>query len=394
VKLDIVSTLYGLEPGGAEISTRLLVDELVRAGIDVNVVTSRGEGASAPRAAVLSRLTRIPWQVMLYAPNRLLDTVIRKTLVEHWTVRKPDAVLVEDHLGIVGAFEAVEELRRRGHRIVLAVTQMWEVDAEFFFRFRPWPVAAAFVHRFRVANALEVRADFVNGATTYIRSRILDRLRVDPARCAVLHTIGLAEPRPLSPWSGGTPVFLAPGRINPEKGSLFFYDVVKELARRRRDFRAVFLGGGPYESKLRGRINADGLDDICEVTGKVPYERFLSLYGAATAVVAPIMYPSGYTRVVLESLDAGKPVVTFDHGSMPDVVINGVTGYRTPPFHVGAFAAACERFIDDPFSCAAMAPACRETARRFGDLRQASAELVAHLEAAYRQRYENLERSA
>lgn len=376
MKLDIVSALYGLEPGGAEISTRLLVKELVERGVDVQVVSSRRQASREPNGVTLPEVEPVPWQVILYAPNRLLDSLFRRAFIRRWLERKPDVVLIEDHLSIVGAVEAVEWLRRRGQSIVLAMTQMWEVDSEFFFRYRPWPIAAAFVHRFNVANGLAKRMDFVNGVTPYIRRRILERLRVDPARCEIIHTVGLPETMKFPPVEPARPLLMAPGRINPEKGSLFFFNVVKELARRRRDFDAVFLGGGPYEKTLREMISREGLDDVCRVTGKIPYEEFLRYYGSATAIAIPIMYPSAYTRVVLESLQAGKPVITFDHGSMPDVVIDCMTGFRTNPHDVAAFADACEKFVEHPELTSKMAADCKRVAREHADIHGAAARLI------------------
>ena len=389
MKIDIVSALYGLEPGGAEISTRILVDELLALGVDVEVVSSRREALDEPGGTVLPEMTWIPWQIVLYAPNRVLDWMFRSAFVRRWRERKPDVVLIEDHLSIVGAVEAVELLRKRGQSIALAVTQMWEVDSEFFFDYRAYPIAAAFVRRFRVANGLAKRMDLVNALTQYLRRRVIDRLEVPPERVGVFPTIAIKEGPKLESPPPERPLLLAPGRINPEKGSLFFLDVVRTLAGRRRDFQAVFLGGGPHEGIVRTAIDREGLGDVCSITGKVPYAQFVKYYGEATAIVTPIMYPCGYTRVVLESLYAGKPVITFDQGSMPEIVIDGVTGYRVRPGSVEAFAAACERFIDDPASARAMADACRKVAIEHADVRRAARELLDALTAAHRVRTAN-----
>lgn len=386
MKLDIVSSLYGLEPGGAEISTRIMCDVLLRMNVDVEVVSTRTPALSQPRGVVLPELERIPTGVILFTPNRILDNLFRAAYLRRWRERRPDAVLIEDHLGIVGAVEAVERLRTEGQNIVLAMTQMWEVDSEFFFKFRPLPVAAAFVHRFRVANALTRRMDLVNGATEYMRRRVIDRLGVAPEKCEIFHTVGINPSADVHPVTPQRPLLLAPGRINPEKGSLFFFEAVKELAKRRRDFDALFLGGGPYEKRLRAMITRAGLDDVCRVSGKLPYDQFVQRYSEASMVAIPIMYPSAYTRVVLESLYYGKPVVTFDHGSMPEIIRNGVTGFRTPPGDAAAFARACEAFIDDPSLTEKMAPECRRVAAEFADVTAAVPLLVKRLEALVAQR--------
>ena len=290
-------------------------------------------------------------------------------------------MLIEDHMGIVGAVEAVEQLRREGQHIVLALTQMWEVDPEFYRRYRPFPIGTILARRFNIANSFAKRMDLVNGVTAYMRGRVIDRLGVAPEKCEIFYTVGISPSDDVENRVAQPPLLLAPGRINPEKGSLFFFEVVKYLASRRRDFRALFLGGGPYEAKLRSQIERCGLGDVCEVSGKLPYDEFVRRYSDAAMVAIPIMYPSAYTRVVLESLYYGKPVITFDHGSMPEIVRNGISGCRTPPHDVAAYAAACERFIDDPSLTLKMAADCRRIAIEHADVTKAVPQLVERLRA-------------
>ncbi|HTX59267.1 MAG TPA: glycosyltransferase family 4 protein [Verrucomicrobiae bacterium] len=380
MKLDIVSALYGLEPGGAEISTRILAQELGRLGVDLEVVSTRPAAVGEPCGVVLEPLDRVPYWAILWLGNRVLDRLFKAALIRRWERRRPDVVLIEDHMSLIGAVAAVEELRKRGQNIALAMTQLWEVDTEFFFKYRPWPIAFVLVYRFRKANQLDRRMDFVNGVTAYLRKRVVDRLGVAPERCGIYYTIAIKEGPKLEAPPPARPLILAPGRINPEKGSLFFYEVVRELAARRRDFDALFLGGGPYEKGLRRRIERDGLGDVCSISGSIPYEQFVRKYAEATVVAAPIMYPCGYTRVVLESLYAGKPVITFDQGSMPEIIVDGKTGFRIPPHSVEKFADACERFIDDPALASNMSDDCRQTAIDHADLAVAARGLLDRLE--------------
>lgn len=381
MRLDIVSALYGLEPGGAEISTRLLVQELKSLKVDVEVISSRKEALEQPAGAVLPGIHIIPTPVILNGSNRITDWWFRREFIKRWLVRKPDVVLIEDHMSIVGAVEAVEALRGRGQKIILALTQMWEVDPEFFLRYRPLYMSVPTVYRFNVANRLARRMDFINAATPYIRSRLVARFGVNYNKCHVIHTVGLPQTDVPNTDGYTEPLIIAPGRMNPEKGSFFFLDVVERIALHRRDFRAMFLGGGPYEKLIRKQINRRKLSDVCFVTGKIPYREFLSLYRSARVIALPIMYPCAYTRVALESLGAGKPIVTFDQGSMPDIVINGETGYRTPPHSVEPFASACERFLDDPSLSIKMAVNCQNTAKKFGDISDATRSLVKQLNA-------------
>jgi glycosyltransferase involved in cell wall biosynthesis len=59
--------------------------------------------------------------------------------------------------------------------------------------------------------------------------------------------------------------------------------------------------------------------------------------GGADALLFPIDWPEPFGLVMIEAMACGTPVVAFNHGSVPEVLTNGVTG-----FIVSDMAAATE----------------------------------------------------
>ena len=51
--------------------------------------------------------------------------------------------------------------------------------------------------------------------------------------------------------------------------------------------------------------------------------------------------------VLAEGMAAGKPAVAFDVGGASEVIVDGETGFLTPPGHAEALADALERLRDD-----------------------------------------------
>src|SRR6185503_16593518 len=49
--------------------------------------------------------------------------------------------------------------------------------------------------------------------------------------------------------------------------------------------------------------------------------------GGADALLFPIDWPEPFGLVMIEAMACGTPVVAFDHGSVREVLEDGVTGY-------------------------------------------------------------------
>lgn len=94
--------------------------------------------------------------------------------------------------------------------------------------------------------------------------------------------------------------------------------------------------------------------------GKVNQNRYLSLaYSAADLFVIPSLQDN-LPSTVLESMACGTPVVGFEVGGIPEMVVPGVTGALSPVGDVTSLATNIERLLGDPESRAAMAARCRQ----------------------------------
>ena len=81
-------------------------------------------------------------------------------------------------------------------------------------------------------------------------------------------------------------------------------------------------------------------------------------YRRAACVVLPSVYttPDGRTTLVpellgqtlLEAMACGRPAICTDVASMPEVVVNGETGYVVPPGNPAALGAAIASVLADP----------------------------------------------
>ena len=139
--------------------------------------------------------------------------------------------------------------------------------------------------------------------------------------------------RVLSRYSGWTaeaarsPRFLYVGRLAPEKGLL---DLVEAFALVRTNTPRAHLdviGEGALRAALTARVQELGLSDAVTLHGTRSLSDIVELYFVSVALVLP-SHSEPWGLVANESLSYGCPVVISDRcGCLPELVVDGVTGY-------------------------------------------------------------------
>jgi len=83
-----------------------------------------------------------------------------------------------------------------------------------------------------------------------------------------------------------------------------------------------------------------GLDPrVVKLLGRVPFEEMRLLYSRADLTVVPSVHLDNSPMVIYESLMSGTPVLGANIGGIPELIVDGETGYLFPPGDAGALAA-------------------------------------------------------
>ncbi len=114
----------------------------------------------------------------------------------------------------------------------------------------------------------------------------------------------------------GHRVVLYVGKFSPGKGTADLVAAARRIAPAMPDVRFVFAG--------EGELPADG--PPFQVLGPLPNREVLALYPVADVVVVPSVIPDSLSRVILEAMAAGRPVVGTRVGGTPELVAHGDTG--------------------------------------------------------------------
>jgi len=137
----------------------------------------------------------------------------------------------------------------------------------------------------------------------------------------VYHGIPL-EQYPFSPKGGSYLAFL--GRISSEKRP----DLAIELAKRVGMPLKIAAKVDPVDQVYFEREIQPLLDHpLVEFIGEISETAKPEFLGRARALVFPIDWPEPFGLVVIESLACGTPVIARSCGSVPELILNGQTGY-------------------------------------------------------------------
>jgi glycosyltransferase involved in cell wall biosynthesis len=228
---------------------------------------------------------------------------------------------------------------------------------------------------------------FVVTVTDAIRRQYVAAGLVDPERVAALPGGADTEryqPRPRDPEMyarmGGRPDRPLIGMIaglRAMKGHAIVVEAAARLAARGSRPNVVFVGRGPMESGVRDAIARAGLGSGFTFAG------FVDDLPAALAALDVVLYTplesDGMSRVVFESLAAGRPLIASRVGAVPEVLTDGEHAALVPAGDAQALAEALERLLGDPAAASRLG----EGGRRLVEARYSGARVAAALEARY-----------
>lgn len=123
------------------------------------------------------------------------------------------------------------------------------------------------------------------------------------------------------------------GSLLPCKGFDILIDACARIKKRNTfPFECVIVGGGPLMRELKAQIKNIGLEQEITITGNLPQDKVIPYYKRADIFALPIRLEIhwGIPNVVIEAAAAHTVVITGALPSIPELIIDDVSGFIIP----------------------------------------------------------------
>ena len=134
------------------------------------------------------------------------------------------------------------------------------------------------------------------------------------------------------------------GRFHAQKGIDVLLKAFEKIEKSKMNVRLMLVGDGTLRKKIWKQSQTLGNDNRVLFTGirkDIPL-----ILSSLDIFVLPSRW-EGLPLVLLEAMAAGLPIVATAVGGIPEVVVDGETGFLVPPEDPEALASAITRLIED-----------------------------------------------
>ncbi|MEA2023481.1 MAG: glycosyltransferase family 4 protein [Actinomycetota bacterium] len=152
--------------------------------------------------------------------------------------------------------------------------------------------------------------------------------------------------------SDAAPILGSVGSFEHRKGQVVLLEAVVEMRRTLPNVHLMLVGDGPDEDLLKAKVEELGLE--ANVTFFPFTKEPVHVFEVIDILVLSSLYKEGLPNVILEAMSMGLPVVASRMAGVPEVVIDGRTGWMTDPGDAHGLARAVERLWEDPVACREM----------------------------------------
>ncbi|AWS46478.1 glycosyltransferase family 4 protein [Streptosporangium sp. 'caverna'] len=301
--------------GGIEAMMADLIAGLTRRGHDVTLI---GAGSSGTSARFLATYDQTPSERI----GESMPEVLHAAKAYSMTL-KLDADIIHDH-SLAGPLTAP------GQIVPTVVTCHGEVDGELG-------------EYYRVLNETVSLVGI---------SEAQRRIAPDLSWAGVVHNAVDVSSFPFRGHKEDWVLWL--GRFNEDKGAHLAIDAARAAGRR------IVLAGKLtepvehryFEEHIRPRLGPDA-----EYVGQADADHKRRLLATARCLLFPILWEEPFGMVMIEAMACGTPVVALGRGAVPEVIVDGVTGFiRSDPAELPAAIEAIGRL--DPLHCRAHVERC------------------------------------
>jgi glycosyltransferase involved in cell wall biosynthesis len=328
MRIAQVAPLYESVPpkyyGGTERIVSYLTEELVAQGHDVTLFASGDSRTAATLAPVCPRSLRLDPGCIDQLAHHLL-------MLEHVLQRADEFDVIHFHIDYLH----FPLSRRARHPHVTTLHGRLDLPdlVPLYEEFAEEPLVS-------ISASQRLPLPWVNWLATVYHGLPRDLYRFHPERGSYLACLG---------------------RISPEKRIDRAIEIAKQVGIPLRIAAKVDKADQQYfDTVIEPLLH----DPLVEFVGEIADDEKSAFLGNAQALLFPIDWPEPFGIVMIEAIACGTPVIAYSHGSVPEVMEQGRTGYIVEELDDAVEAvrrlprlsrARCREVFEERFTAARMA---------------------------------------
>jgi glycosyltransferase involved in cell wall biosynthesis len=133
------------------------------------------------------------------------------------------------------------------------------------------------------------------------------------------------------------------GRLSIQKGIKYLLESFL-FTRKFVNAHLLIAGTGELEKEIKEFISKNNLDDFVHLLGF--REDINNIMNSIDVLLLPSLW-EGFGIVLIEAMAAGKPCITTNISSMPEIVEDNISGIIVPPEDSASIAKACIKILSD-----------------------------------------------
>lgn len=143
----------------------------------------------------------------------------------------------------------------------------------------------------------------------------------------------------------GKIILISVGRLSPQKGFRYLIKTLKEVKKKRKDFKLLLIGDGEERENLEKLCKKLNLEEEITFLGKIPHKILPKYYHLADIFVLPSLYES-FGIVFLEAMASQLPIISTNTAAIPEIVSKEV-GILVNPKNIAELKKAIIKLMND-----------------------------------------------
>ncbi|GAG59657.1 unnamed protein product, partial [marine sediment metagenome] len=190
---------------------------------------------------------------------------------------------------------------------------------------------------------------------------------------------------------------LTVGRLVEKKGHKYAIKAIAKIVKRYKNIEYIIAGDGSLRKELENLVSELEIKNYVEFLGVVEQNEVLKLYRQAHIFVLPSITASngdqeGIPIVLMEAQATGLPVISTYHSGIPEVIVDGESGFLVPEKDIDALTQKIEYLIEHSEIWPEMGRAGRKFIEERYDINKLNKRLVEIYRALHTNNVNELER--